>query len=48
MHINTYYIDALCTYGCSLTATKDLGTADSDKLKTYGLSGSDFDHLLHQ
>ena len=38
MHINTYYIDALCTYGCSLTATKDLGTADSDKLKTYGLS----------
>ena len=38
MHIKTYYIDALCTYGCSLTATKDLGTADSDKLKTYGLS----------
>ena len=21
MHINTYYIDALCTYGCSLTAS---------------------------
>lgn len=38
LHINTYYIDALCTYGCSLTATKDLGTADADKLETYGLS----------
>ena len=38
LHINTYYIDALCTYGCSLAATKDLGTADADKLETYGLS----------
>lgn len=25
LHINTYYIDALCTYGCGVTATKDLG-----------------------
>ena len=30
LHINTYYIDALCTYGCGVTATKDLGAADEN------------------
>ena len=38
LHINTYYIDALCTYGCGVTATKDLGAADEKQLETYGLS----------
>lgn len=38
LHINTYYIDALCTYGCGVTATKDLGAAGEKQLETYGLS----------
>ena len=38
LHINTYYVDALCTYGCSLTAAEDIGTADDTALNNYGLS----------
>lgn len=38
LHINTYYIEALCTYGSSLTAVEDLGTAEESTLQNYGLS----------
>lgn len=38
LHINTYYIDALCTYGSTLVASKDLGPADDATLESYGLS----------
>lgn len=38
MHINTYYITALCTYGASLSASEDVGKADSAKMDSYGLS----------
>lgn len=38
LHINTYYIDALCTYGSTLTASKDLGAADDATLESYGLT----------
>ncbi|MCD7959962.1 MAG: DUF4340 domain-containing protein [Ruminococcus sp.] len=37
-YINTYYINTLCSYGCSLTATEDLGILDSSTLENYGLS----------
>ena len=37
-YINTYYINVLCSYGCSLTAAENLGTVDSDTLEKYGLS----------
>lgn len=38
LHINTYYIDALCNYGSTLTASEDLGAVDQETQKNYGLS----------
>lgn len=38
VHINTYYITALCTYGSMLTAEEDLGAVDDATLESYGLT----------
>ncbi len=37
LYINTYYINILCNYGCSLTASESLGQVDSATLEKYGL-----------
>lgn len=37
VNISTYYINTIISYGCSLTATKDLGACDQETLEKYEL-----------
>lgn len=38
MNINNSYVTSVCSYGCNLTASKDLGVIDDTEKETYGLA----------